>query len=143
MKFKVVGISSNTNSFGLHRHVFMSPEGRCVCGHKNKQYSPDNQGDWVELDEEDLTGSLSRRGYEIPQVMEDPPQNVLDELFPPKQQVRFFDIEWDTDGEDVELPAEVELEVDKDLDLNTEGADVLSDRYGWCVHGFNFEIKEN
>lgn len=53
--------------------------------------------------------------------------------------IRFYDIQWDTDGEEVDLPSEVTLEVDADLDVAQEGADVLSDKYGWCVFGFQFE----
>ena len=56
--------------------------------------------------------------------------------------VRFFDISWDTDGEDVDLPTDVTLEVDEDIDLDTQGADELSDEFGWCVFGFNYEIVD-
>ena len=55
-------------------------------------------------------------------------------------QVRFYDIQWDTDGEKVDLPAECVLEVDDDIDLEEEGADALSDEYGFCVFGCNFEV---
>lgn len=54
--------------------------------------------------------------------------------------VRFFNINWDTDGQEVDLPKEVILEVDGDRDISIEGADELSDKYGWCVEGFDFEI---
>ena len=61
--------------------------------------------------------------------------------------VRFFNIQWDTtdddfpDGNpDVSLPAEITCEVEDDLDVAYEGADVLSDREGWCVFGFEYEI---
>lgn len=54
--------------------------------------------------------------------------------------VRFYDIVWDTDGLDVSLTTEVTLDVDDDLCVETEGADVLSDTFGWCVHGFDFEV---
>lgn len=63
--------------------------------------------------------------------------------------VRFTDIDWDTtdeENEDIEedfgnrLPKTVTLEVDDDVELSTEGADVLSDKYGWCVNSFNYEI---
>lgn len=53
--------------------------------------------------------------------------------------VRFFNINWDTDGQEVDLPKEVILE-DGDRDISIEGADELSDKYGWCVEGFDFEI---
>lgn len=51
---------------------------------------------------------------------------------------RFFDIVWDTDGQVVsELPAEVTLAVPAGVDAELEGADMLSDRYGWCVKSFS------
>ena len=57
--------------------------------------------------------------------------------------VRFSNIEWDTDGQGVDLPKEVILEVmDIDDDFNDVGADILSDKFGFCVHSFNHEIKE-
>jgi len=54
-----------------------------------------------------------------------------------------FDIKWDTDGEDVELPDEMSFEVEDDFDVELEGADLLSDETGWCVFGFDFEREEN
>lgn len=53
--------------------------------------------------------------------------------------IRCFNIEWDTDGEDVDLPNEVIVEVD-DLE---EAADALSDAYEWCVGEFETEILED
>jgi len=53
--------------------------------------------------------------------------------------IRFYNIDWITDGEDVDLPNETILKVDDHVDLITEGADVLSDVYGWCIWGFDFE----
>lgn len=47
--------------------------------------------------------------------------------------MKVYDIDWETDGEIVELPDEVE--VPNDLDDN-EIAEYLSDTYGWLVNGF-------
>ena len=47
-------------------------------------------------------------------------------------------IEWDTDGEDIDLPSEVCIPnniADEDI------ADYLSDNYGFCI--FSFRIKIN
>jgi hypothetical protein len=67
--------------------------------------------------------------------------NTLADKFAPKK-VRFYDIQWDTDGETVEdLPTEVTLEVPGTLDIEMEGADLLSDKYGWCIHGFQHETN--
>lgn len=56
--------------------------------------------------------------------------------------VKFFDIEWDTDGasrEECGLPSECILEMDADTDVEEQGADHLSDKYGFCVKSFNFD----
>jgi hypothetical protein len=64
--------------------------------------------------------------------------------------VRFFDIQWDTSDEEIEklrtpeecgLPSEATFNVDDDLDLEDEGADALSDRYGFCVLGCSYEVQ--
>lgn len=52
--------------------------------------------------------------------------------------IKFYNIDWDTDGEEVSLPTEVILEVENDVDVSLEGADLLSDKYGWCINGFTF-----
>jgi hypothetical protein len=64
--------------------------------------------------------------------------------------IKYFDIQWDTDNEEVELPTEVELVADVGDDelegitveewVAENGADLLSDDYGWCVSAYNFEI---
>ncbi len=57
-----------------------------------------------------------------------------------RRNVRFFNIQWDTDGQSANLPTEVTLEIsDSDTDIATEGADILSDKYGWCVESFQFK----
>jgi hypothetical protein len=56
------------------------------------------------------------------------------------RRVRFYEIDWDTDGEEVSsLPKSVELVVDEGVDISLEGADVLSDKFGWCVNSFQIE----
>lgn len=46
-------------------------------------------------------------------------------------------IKWDTDGEDIEyLPERVSIPFFMD---NDEIADYLSDKYGFCVFGFDIE----
>jgi len=65
--------------------------------------------------------------------------------------VTFSNVKWDTDGEKVDLPKEVTIKTE-DLDIDLEdgvpqenvamqGADILSDKYGWCVKSFDFEIN--
>jgi hypothetical protein len=44
-------------------------------------------------------------------------------------------IDWDTDGEDIDLPQSVELEVEDEEEI----ADALSDNFGFCVFSFEYE----
>jgi hypothetical protein len=62
------------------------------------------------------------------------------------------DIDWETDGEDVDLHKTVrfykqELGIPEDVEdvhdwLQESLADLLSDRYGFLVNSFNFELIE-
>lgn len=64
------------------------------------------------------------------------------------------DIQWDTDGEPVDLPSEVYIteryiaktgEVEhgaSEEEVFDMVADWLSDAYGWCVFGFSCEYSE-
>jgi len=52
---------------------------------------------------------------------------------------RVYDIDWDTDGEKVDLPTEFRLSLPDDVDVALEGADALSDKIGWCVNSFNYK----
>jgi hypothetical protein len=54
--------------------------------------------------------------------------------------MKVTDIIWETDGEVVDLPSEVE--VDDDM-LDDEIADYLSDTYGWLVDSFSLPMDEN
>ncbi len=40
------------------------------------------------------------------------------------------------------LPSKVKLAIGPSVDVESDGADVLSDRFGFCVNGFNFEVVE-
>ena len=61
---------------------------------------------------------------------------------------RVTDIVYDTDIDDdssqfvlnSDLPSEMIVEVDGIIDVESEIADAISDRTGWCVQGFNYEI---
>lgn len=64
------------------------------------------------------------------------------------------DIQWDTEGDSVDLPKEVYIT--EDHIAKTEGvelgaskeelfdyaADILSDNFGWCVAGFSCETVD-
>lgn len=54
------------------------------------------------------------------------------------------EVEWDTDGEKVELPKKILIACDEEMYHNLiddEGgvADYLSDRYGWCVDNLSVD----
>ena len=55
------------------------------------------------------------------------------------KKINFYNIDWDTDGEEIDLPTDVILTVDVDVEISLEGADLLSDEYGFCVNSFNFQ----
>lgn len=56
--------------------------------------------------------------------------------------IHFTDIDWDTDGKFTEhLPTEVSLTMEDDSDVSLEGADLLSDEFGYCVNSFNFSAE--
>jgi hypothetical protein len=59
------------------------------------------------------------------------------------KKIRFIDIDYDTDGEKVDLPKTLESVFEEDFDPEMDGADYISDETGWCVFGFRWEeIKE-
>jgi len=55
---------------------------------------------------------------------------------------RIYDIVWDDDGDDVELPTEVTMNISiaDGMDVDEELGEWLSDEYGYCHFGFNYEI---
>ena len=57
--------------------------------------------------------------------------------------VRAFNIDWDTDGKKIDLPDECVVELDDDQDPHEDLAEVLSEKYGWCVNICEFEIIED
>ena len=62
--------------------------------------------------------------------------------------VKVTGIVYDTDIDDdssqfvlnSDLPSEMIVEVDGIIDIESEIADAISDRTGWCVQGYNYEI---
>ena len=53
---------------------------------------------------------------------------------------RVFNIEYDTDGETVDLPIELHFkDLDKDFSPDNELADLISDQTGFCVFSFEYE----
>lgn len=67
------------------------------------------------------------------------------------KKIRIFDIQWDTsndEGDDFRtpeslgLPAEHTAEVNDDFDPEEECADLISDKFGYCVFGCSYEWVE-
>lgn len=57
--------------------------------------------------------------------------------------VKIYDIEWDDDGEDVDLPTKVDATIeynDDDDYLSDVISDWLSNEYGYCVDDFTYEF---
>ena len=59
--------------------------------------------------------------------------------------VKVTDIVYDTesDGEintDLDLPTEMIIDLGEDVDIEDEIADIISDKTGWCVEAYNYEI---
>lgn len=56
--------------------------------------------------------------------------------------INVFGIKWDNDGEDVDIPTTMNIDIPDDLD-ETEINDYLSDEIsniaGWCHHGFQYK----
>lgn len=53
---------------------------------------------------------------------------------------RVFNIDWDVEDGVDDLPNEIEIEIDYDCDcLDYEIADAITDEYGWCCFGFEYE----
>ena len=51
-----------------------------------------------------------------------------------RNEMKAYDIEWETDGEDVELPTEIEIP--EDMEDEDEISDYLSNLVGFCHKGF-------
>lgn len=46
-----------------------------------------------------------------------------------------FNISWDTDGEDIDLPTNIIMKAENEDAI----ADMLSDKFGFCVNSFSCE----
>ena len=80
-RFKVAAISSNANSFGLNRFVFVARDGEAWAGHKARQYASLKQGQAVLL-EAPFNRALTKRGFEIPERLSpDCPPGAVKEIW--------------------------------------------------------------
>ena len=64
--------------------------------------------------------------------------------------VRFYDIQWDTHDEEkgetldlasLNLPTDCVMDVEDDVEVKEDGAELLSQEYGWLVKGFKFQVE--
>jgi hypothetical protein len=81
-KFKVVSVSTNTNSFGLYGVKILSKAGLCFEVGVGSIYKP-ALGDILNValtDKNDLRG-IEGINYEIPKRKPSPPQEVIDEVW--------------------------------------------------------------
>jgi hypothetical protein len=56
---------------------------------------------------------------------------------------RVYDIDYDTDGETVDVPTEMVIELGEDAEPSIDLGDKISDKTGWCVNGFQFHRIED
>jgi hypothetical protein len=58
------------------------------------------------------------------------------------RRVHVSNIIWDLDEEDeeVDLPTELDIDVDDSLDLTNDLANVISDEYGFTIHGCDYQV---
>lgn len=57
--------------------------------------------------------------------------------------IKVTDIVYDTGGivsTEMNLPTEMTLIINDSVDIETDIADTISDKTGWCVQGYNYEI---
>ena len=82
--FKVVTVSTNTNSFGLYGHILMAEDGESWEAGAN-ELNKRNQGDIVTIFYEGPEGNQSpnfaRANFEIPEQKPTAPKNVISEVW--------------------------------------------------------------
>ena len=59
------------------------------------------------------------------------------------KQYKVTNVEWETDGEDVDLPQSFVIELDDECNPRDEMADAISDKYGWLINGCSYELVED
>lgn len=85
--FKIVTISKDANSFGLHGHILLSRTGEAweVARSKGKWLPAWNKGDEIKVPYENTEGAQEYNwasvNCEIPKRLPNPPQKVIDEVF--------------------------------------------------------------
>lgn len=119
----VLCIVKNINSeTELRQHVVAQFENLKACVMNN-------------MPEESFSGDVFGMYYTLTQDYDDGSTPLIYEVYAipmPNQSVKVTNIEWDTNGKDIDLPTECIIEVP--YDASTEQiVGKLSDEYGWCV----------
>jgi hypothetical protein len=81
-QFKVVNVSNNTNSFGLYGVVILAKSGKAFEIGVGSLYKP-KAGQMLNatLTESGNLDNIEGISYEIPRMLEDAPQYVVDEVY--------------------------------------------------------------
>lgn len=54
--------------------------------------------------------------------------------------IKFKNIKYETDGQKIKLPRAIELDVLPDINIEEEGADMISNETGFLVNSFEYEV---
>lgn len=82
--YRVVAVSSNANSFGLKQCVMVARDGSAYTACANSLNLP-KQGEDIFIpfvSEKSTRPNFAAKGFEIPEQIESPPQEVLNEIYP-------------------------------------------------------------
>ena len=55
-------------------------------------------------------------------------------------EVECSDIDWDTDGEKVDLPKTVRIMLESSENAGEEAFEKLSNTYGWCIKSLKYKV---
>ena len=85
-KFRVIAVSENTNSFGLHQFIAVAKSGEAYKLHTGTIYKPKKGQDitirQTILDDGKITfNEVIGMGIEMPEALPNAPKEVLEEIF--------------------------------------------------------------
>lgn len=81
-EFKVVSVSSNTNSFGLHGVIMVARDGESYQGAKGQNMSPIKRGDIITVPlNSNEEPEFYKVGFEIPSKLANAPKDVIDQIW--------------------------------------------------------------
>lgn len=86
-RFKVVSLSSTTNSFGLRGHIFIGDDGTAWEAAANSLNSRPLGAVLTFEDNQPFNYGIVNYGFELPRQLPTPPHPVVDEAWPAGEQV--------------------------------------------------------